>query len=190
MPEETAISEITLAELLTSPKRRRFVIFYVENGGNGTAAAERADFKAPAQEAVRLLKDAKVREAIAQYARLVTRNSGESRETIIDRELNWASSDIGNYFTTTGDVTGQLKNLDQLTKRQRQCIKKLSWNRNGPVLELHDPGRANRHLAEYAGMISKDDDALTPDDAASLIAAAMDRMDELDASSEPQSSGD
>ena len=181
MPEAKTTKGVDLAKLLRSPKRKKFVIAYCENGGNGTAAAESAGFEFPEQEAVRLLKDAKVIEAIEQYSGVVLAVAGETHNTILQRTINRAKSDIGDYFETTGDVTGALKPLHKLTKEQRQCIKKLSWNQHGPVLELHDPSAADAKLAEYMGMTKREDEALTADDAASLIAAAMDRMDAVDA---------
>jgi len=51
------------------PKRRAFVLFYVgESAGNGTDAARRAGYKSPEVEACRMLKDAKVRAAIAKLS--------------------------------------------------------------------------------------------------------------------------
>lgn len=178
--EQLKAVELELAESLTNIKQRKFSMFYVENGGNGTAAAEAAGYANPAQSACQNLKLPKVAAAIKKYAALCTRNNGESRETIIAREVNWASSDIRDYFVDAGDVTGVLKPMSSWTKEQAQCVKKISWNRNGPVLELHDPMRANRNLAEYNGLTVKEDQALNADDAASLIGAAMARMDELD----------
>ena len=196
MADDKSKIEADLAEALTSIKQRKFVMFYVENGGYGTAAAESAGYAAPAVSANNNLKIANVKEQIRKYSALCARNSGESRETILDREVNWANVDPGDYFTSvpvlTADgspvldvsgepiVTREMKPMEELTKRQRQCIKKLSSNRHGPVLEFHDPMRANRNLAEYNGMLSKEDQALSADDAANLIGAAMARMDELD----------
>ena len=198
---DTQKIELELAELLTSVRRRRFVIAYVENGFNGTAAAEKAGFKRAAQSASDCLKSRDVQEAIKQYSAMCARNAGESRETIIDREVNWASGDIRDFFrkvpvladdgTPAADQFGneifteELVPITEWTKAQAQRVKKISWNRNGPVLELHDPMRANRNLAEYEGMLQKEDALLAPEDAASLIAAAMERMAELDA---PESS--
>lgn len=189
-------NELAMAEALTSIKQRKFVQYYVENGGKGTAAAEAAGYGAPAASANDNLKNSTVLEWIERYAALCTRNSGESRETIIGREVNWASVDPGEFYVSVAvlgndgtpilDPSGQpvttleVKPMCELTKAQRQCIKKLANNRHGVVLEFHDPMRANRNLAEYNGLTQKEDQALSADDAANLIGAAMARMDELD----------
>lgn len=191
-------SEILLSmrEALTSIKQRKFVMFYVENGGNGTSAAEAAGYGAAATSAIDCLKNPKIQEQISKYAALCTRNSAESRETIIAREVTWATSDIRDFFykrpllSADGTVstneagedlfTDEMKSILDWTKEEAACVKKISWNRNGPVLELHDPMRANRNLAEYNGLTAKEDAALGADDAAALIAAAMGRMEELD----------
>lgn len=169
--------EKTLAELLRSPKRRKFVIAYCENGGNATAAAESAGFAVPNVEGCRLLKDASVVEAIEKHSKIVATVAGETKDTVLGRIINRANADIGDYFLTTEDTQGVLKSLDLLTKAQRQCIKKLSWNQHGPVLELHDPAQADRDLARLMGLEPRENEALTPDDAASLLAAAFERMD-------------
>lgn len=178
--ESENLDGLSLADLLTYPMQRKFAIAYAENGGLGTKAAETAGYAHPAQEQVRLLKLPNVQEAIRRHTAILLRNANESRETILAREANWAEADIGDYFHETGDMRGALKDLSQLTKLQRQRIKKLSWNRNGPVLELHDPGRANRHLAEYAGMLKQKVSDMTPVEAASAIHDALKAMDEVD----------
>ena len=195
--EQLKATELKLAASLTNIKQRKFAMFYVENGGNGTAAAEAAGYANPAQSACQNLKLPKVVEAIETYSRLCTRNAGESRETIIAREVNWASGDIRDFFvlkavldnegnpsihplTGEAEITEEMIPITEWTKEQAQRVKKISWNRNGPVLELHDPMRANRNLAEYNGLTVKESDALSADDAANLIGAAMARMDELD----------
>lgn len=191
-----------LNELLSSPKRRRFAIAFAENGGNGTKAAETAGFAFPAQEACRLLKFAEVRAAIESHCAVLRSNANESRETILDREANWARSNIKDYFERVPIVnaegeqrinphTGQpmfteeMKPLSSLTDEQAKRIKKLSWNREGPVLELHDPMRANRNLAEYAGMLKQKVSDMTPVEAASAIHDALKDMDEVDGISSP-----
>lgn len=196
MADDNLKFDAELSEALTSIKQRKFVMFYVENGGNGTSAAEAAGYAAPSTAQYDCLKSKKVQEQIKRYAALCTRNSGESRETIIAREVTWATSDIRNFFykrpllnndgtPSTNEAgeplaTDEMKSILDWTKEEAACVKKISWNRNGPVLELHDPMRANRNLAEYNGLTQKDDAALGADDAAALIAAAMGRMEELD----------
>ena len=182
----TGNPEIDLADLLKSPKRRRFCILYVENGGNGTAAAEAAGFAAPAQEAVRLLKDVNIKKTIDRYARVVCSNVGETRDTVIRRESIWASHDIGRVFIDTPESRAEfaaqgIKHPAAMDEETRRCIKKISFNQHGIAsIEFYDAGRANRALAEYLGMTKQEDQSLSAEDAATLISAALGRMDELD----------
>ena len=186
-----------LNEMLGSPLRRKFAIAFAENGGNGTKAAETAGYACPAVEAVRLLKDEKVLAAIERHIVIMLTNASESRETILAREVNWTKGNIQDYFERVpildGDgnqrvspVTGQpmfteeMKAICDLPEPVAKRIRKLSWNREGPVLELHDPGRANRHLAEYAGMLKQKVSDMTPVEAASAIHDALKNMDKVD----------
>jgi hypothetical protein len=195
-------ADIKLNELLASPKRRRFAIAFAENGGNGTKAAETAGFAHPGQEAHRLLKFDSVQAAIEAHLLVLCSNANESRETILDREANWARADMRDYFTRVPILdsegnqaldpyskqpmsTEEMKPVTSLPKHIAQRIKKLSWNRNGPVLELHDPGRANRHLAEYAGMLKQKVSDMTPVEAASAIHDALKEMDKVDGTGAP-----
>lgn len=196
MADNTQKVLIDLADALKSIKQRKFVMFYVENGGNAVSAAEASGYKDASQSAQDCINNPRIQEQIKLYAALCTRNSGESRETIIAREVAWATGDIRSYFyrkpilkddgTPATDEAGneifteELRPITDWSKEEAACVKKISWNRNGPVLELHDPMRANRNLAEYNGLTAKEDAALGADDAAALIAAAMDRMEELD----------
>lgn len=196
---------ISLADVLTYPMQRKFAIAYAENGGLGTKAAETAGYAHPAQEQVRLLKLPKVQEAIRRHSAIVLRNANESRETILGREANWAEADIQDYFervpilkddgtpainSKTGRemFTTEMKDITSLPKHISQRIKKLSWNREGPVLELHDPGRANRYLAEYAGMLKQKVSDMTPVEAASAIHDALKEMDKVDGTGSPDES--
>ena len=198
MTESTNIEEISLADLLTSPKRRKFAVLYAQNGGKGTAAAEGAGFSHPSVEQHRLLKDANVLKAIQRQLRAQMLSHSENRDTIIAREVNWANCDIRGYFrkvliidenglpkidTYSGDkmFTEEMIPITDWTEKQGKAVKKISWNREGPVIEMMDAARANRNLAEYEGMLQKDDNNLTADDAASLIAASMAAMDGTDA---------
>ena len=193
MTTDSAKSEERLASLLRSPKRRKFVIAYVENGGNATSAAEVAGFAVPNVEGCRLLKDASVVEAIERHANIVSNVAGESRDTVLARIRNRANVDPRDYFeiheTASENAEGEititrhetLKNVTSLTKAQAQCIKKITWNTQGfPSIEFHDPSAADRDLARLMGLEPKENEVLSPEDAANLIAAAMGRMDELD----------
>ena len=55
-----------------------------------------------------------------------------------------------------------------------------SFRGHGMKIELHDVAAADRDLARLMGLEPKEQEALSPEDAANLIAAAMERMDELD----------
>lgn len=201
--ENTPITEdeASLVELLRSPKRRKFVLYYVDNGGNATQAALSAGYseKSAHVEGSRLLRDDKVRAAIRRYSQATAAVAGENRNTILDRMINRARFDIRDYFETVpivdehgnprlgaGNiplVTEELKPISNLTREQAARIKKLSWNQHGPVLEFHDPAAADRDLANLLGYTKEDDSSLTAEDAAALIAASLAKMDELDHSS-------
>lgn len=169
-------------DLSFAPLRARFALEYAKNGGNATQAAIAAGYSenSAAQQGSAVLKDDRVQAAIKRHLNALAAVGGESRDTVLAREINWAQADIRDYFTATGDAVAILKPLGQLTDNEARRIKKLSWNQYGPVLELHDPGRANRNLAEYLGLTQKEGNDLTPQDAASLIAAALDAMEETD----------
>jgi hypothetical protein len=201
--ENTPITEdeASLADILSAPKRRKFVIAYVDNGGNGTQAALSSGYpeKSAASQASRMLKDEKVQRAIRRYSQCKAAVAGENRDTILDRMINRARFDIRDYFETVpildqngqhrlgaGNiplVTEELKPMNQLTREQAARIKKLSWNQHGPVIEFHDPAAADRDLANLLGYTKEDDSSLTAEDAAALIAASLAKMDELDHSS-------
>lgn len=199
--ENLDIVEKSLADLLSSPKRRLFVIAYVENGGKITAAAESAGFAHPASQGSRLLKDSKVQEAIARYTTICARVAGETKSTILDRMRNRATFDPRDFFfmrEVTQNVGTEeepeertvlvetLRKINELTKEQAQCIKKVTWNAQGfPSIEFHDPAAADRDLARLMGLEPKENEALTPDEAASLLAAAFDRMDASEERAEP-----
>lgn len=186
--------EKTLAELLSSPKRRKFVIAYCENGGKGTAAAEAAGFAVPDTEACRLLKDAKVLEAIEQHSGVMARVAGESKDTVLSRILNRARGNMQDYFrirpildedgNDTGRFTEEMKLIGELTRDESARIKTFFWTAHGPKIELHDPSAADRDYARLTGMEPRENEALTPDDAASLLAAAFERMDASEAHAE------
>lgn len=180
-------SEARLIQLLRSPKRRKFAIAYVENGGKPTEAAETAGFAAPREEGYRLLRDAAVQEAIEVHANIVGRVSGETRETVLDRIRNRAQANMKDYFrrVQVGDsdvFTDELIPISELPRNAAARIKSLTPTNNGTKIELHDVAAADRDLARLMGLEPKEQENLTAEDAASLIAAALDRMDELDAS--------
>lgn len=191
--------EAKIAEVLTLPMQRRFVMAYVDNGGNGTQAAISAGYaeKAARQQASRLLKKENIQHAIRIYAQCKATVAGENRDTILERMINRARFDIRDYFETVpildehgnprlgaGNiplVTEELKPMNSLSREQAARIKKLSWNQHGPVLEFHDPAAADRDLANLLGYSRREDENLTPEDAASLIAASMEKMREASA---------
>jgi hypothetical protein len=193
--------EARLAEILTAPKQRRFVIAYVDNGGNGTQAAISAGYseRSAASTASRMLKDAKIQAAIVAYSRKKAVVAGENKETILSRMVNRANLDVRDYFVVVPVVddqgqpvlgaggiplaTEEMKRFNDLTPEQGARIKKLSWNQHGPVLEFHDPSQADRDIAQLMGYNKTEGASLDAEDAAQLIAAALDRMDDLDHSS-------
>jgi len=198
--ENTPITEdeANLADVLASVKMRRFVLAYVDNGGNATKAAIAAGYseKTARNQGSRLCQREDIQRAIQIYAQAKAAVAGENKDTILDRMINRARFDIRDYFETVpitdehgnprlgaGNiplVTEELKPMSALTRAQAARIKKLSWNQHGPVIEFHDPAAADRDLADLLGYKKEDNSSLTAEDAASLIAASLAKMDELD----------
>jgi len=198
--ENTPITEdeARLADVLSSVKMRRFVLHYVDNGGNATKAAIAAGYaeNSARQQGSRLLQRDDIKRAIQIYAQAKANVAGENRETILDRMINRAQLDIRDYFVTVpitdehGEqriardglplVTEEMKPFNQLNRAQAGRIKKLSWNQHGPVLEFHCPAQADRDLANLLGYSKEDHSSLSAEDAAALIAASLAKMDELD----------
>lgn len=192
MTDTATSSEARLAELLRSPKRRRFAIAYAENGGNGTQAGEAAGFAHPREEAYRLLQDDAVREAIAVHTNIMCRVAGETRETVFARMIDRANADpcdiwLDNEETRAEFTAAGLKHPADMPRGLRKSIKSISFTQHGPKVDFYPADAADRDIANLMSLFAKEDTALTADDAASLIAAALDRMDELDA---PEHTGD
>lgn len=203
--ESTPITEdeARLADVLASVKMRRFVLAYVNNGGNATQAAISAGYseKTARNQGSRLCQREDIQRAIRIYAQCKANVAGEDKDTILDRMINRANLDIRDYFQTIpivdqdGNprvgaggvplVTEEMKPFNMLTRAQAGRIKKLSWNQHGPVLEFHCPAAADRDLANMMGFAKSEDGALNAEDAASLIGAALHRMDELDHTTRP-----
>lgn len=199
--ENTPITEdeARLGDVLASVKMRRFVIAYVENGGNAKQAAISADYSeaTAANQGSRLLKRDDVQRAIQIYAQVKSNVASENKDTILDRMINRANLDIRDYYNMVpitdehGNprhandgvalVTEEMKPLSSLTRAQAGRVKSLSFTNHGPKLEFHDPAAADRDLANLLGYTRREDENLTPEDAASLIAASMERMREASA---------
>jgi hypothetical protein len=174
--------EATLVELLSSSKRRRFVLNYVDNGGNATKAAVSAGYaeKSAHVEGSRLLKDDKVRAAIRKYSQAKANVAGENRDTILDRMINRAQLDIREYYVTVPIVDTE---GNQRIARDGLPLVTEEMKQQGPELEFHCPAQADRDLANLLGYAKEDHSSLTAEDAAALIAASLAKMDELDHSS-------
>jgi hypothetical protein len=190
---EEANSEARLAALLNTPKQRRFVILYVENGGNATAAAEGAGYSHAAVEGCRLLKNDKVLKAIEHHARTVGHVAGENRDTILGRMIDRANADPTQVWLNDERTRNEfhahgLKHPSELSVELRRSIKSISFTQHGPKIEFYAADAADRDLANIMGYSRREDERLTAEDAAALIAASLDRMDELDHSA-PASEG-
>lgn len=199
--ENTPITEdeARLADVLSSVKMRRFVLHYVDNGGNATKAAISAGYaeNSARQQGSRLLQRDDIQQAIRIYAQAKANVAGENKDTILDRMINRANLDIRDYFMTVPIldqngvqregaggvplVTEEMKPFNLLTRQQGARIKKLSWNQHGPVLEFHCPAQADRDLANLLGYTKTEDTALNAEDAAHLIAASLEQMREASA---------
>lgn len=119
-----------------------------------------------------------VRDVIETELRRMIRATGENEESVVARWSMWADSDVGDYFI--GDY--QLRPLDDLSKEQRQCIKKIKISHNARGdrnvdLELHDQHKANNDLAVMMGLLGKgDNDTTPPEETAHAIQRALQEM--------------
>jgi len=182
---DSAKSDKKLAELLRTGKQRRFVILYVENGGNATAAAEGAGYAVPDVEGCRLLKKDKVLAAIEHHARVVGSVAGENRDTILSRMIHRATADPTEIWLKDKRTRDEfeahgLKHPADLPVELRRSIKSIGFTAHGPKIEFYAADAADRDLANIMGYSRREDERLTAEDAAALIAASLDRMDELD----------
>lgn len=184
--------EERLTSLLRSPKRRKFVIHYVENGGNATLAADAAGYAVGNVEGARLLRDDSVLRAIENHANVVAKVHGENKDTILSRMIDRANVDAADIWLDNAETRAEfaaagLKHPADLEQGLRRSIKSIAFTAHGPKVEFYPADVADRDLANLLGFLKRDDERLGADDAAQLIAAAMERMDELDhASSAPE----
>lgn len=92
----------------------------------------------------------------------------ETAERIIARYANIANCDPGEFFQG-GEMGFEPKPLDQLTKAQRQCIKKLKPSQHGTEIEFHCPMRANDKLAEAKKLFVETETSESADEKAGRI---------------------
>jgi len=138
-------------------KRHKFVRFYVHNGGDAKAAAEKAGFAESTGEAYgpHLLTQAPIRKAIQKLLRDLLRKEGLAEESIIAKWRLWTEGDAYDYVKeefvrpltdNDGEIirneAGQVvmdeqgprvlvaKGPSELTKEQKARVKKISITNN------------------------------------------------------------
>ena len=164
---------------------RREFCYHMARLGDAKKAAEAAGMSPTSGPYLFQLEA--VRRVVEVELRRLLRVSGENEESVIARWSLWADSDVGDYFI--GDY--QLVPLDQLTKEQRQCIKKIKITHNARGernvdLELHDQHKANNDLAVMMGILGKgDNDTTPPEETAASIQRVLQEMNSVNGLQEP-----
>ena len=134
-----------------------------------------------------------------ELARLL-RVAGENEECVIARWSRWADVDIGDFFAIPEAPNGdpnqvidhfEIKPFSQLTKEQRQCIKKIKVTRgaNGRNIEfeVHDAHKANNDLAQMMGLLGRGDtDATPPEELAASIQRTLQEMQNVNGLQQPE----
>jgi hypothetical protein len=175
---------------MLTENKRRFAYQVVTTADVDKAAEFIGIDRATADE---WLNDPDVQAAIAHDTAAAVAVAGESRETIIARMVNWANADIGDYFeqrpvappdpdgNAEPDAGGwfRLKSPGQLTADQRKRIKKIKWTQHGPEIELHDPMRANRDLAEAYAIFENKQEDKRPEDWATQLRELAGEMEKV-----------
>jgi hypothetical protein len=158
---------------------RREFCYHMARLGDAKKAAEAAGMSPTSGPYLFQLEA--VRAVVEKELTRLLRVSGENEESVIARWSMWADSDVGDYFI--GDY--QLRPLDELTKEQRQCIKKIKISHNARGdrnvdIELHDQHKANNDLAVMMGLLGKgDNDTTPPEETANAIQRALQEMNDV-----------
>lgn len=168
-------------------KRRKFVYYFVRNGGHIGKALESAGYAAHSASGGRgdnWWRHAAVQRAINQELRACLQKEGENSETIIARWANLAQANIADYFKMDQDGVLNLIDLDSLSEDQQKRIKKVTATVNqygqNVSLELHDVMKANDRLAEIHGVIRNESSSMSPEEAGEAIRRALTQMDKID----------
>jgi len=156
-------------------KQRRFAYSMVQAGDIG-AAAKAAEVTPELAEQWLLDPDIK---AVIDHDKVAAIDTAtETRERVIARYAAIANADIGDYFMKDTDWS-MMKPIDQLTRTQRLCIKKIKPTQHGVELELYDRLRANDKLAELLGLLADGTGDVSAEDKASQIRNLLQEMEDV-----------
>jgi len=124
-----------------SDKQRAFIETYATNGFNATAAAREAGYAHPSKFAYRLVRNAKIREAIEIRfkERIMT------AEEVLARLTEQARGDIGNYLDDEGNVDFEQLKADG----KAHLVKSISDSKYGKRVEFYSSQRAMEIMGKY-----------------------------------------
>ena len=131
-----------------SPKQRRFVAEYLIDL-NASKAAERAGYsrKTARSQGQRLLTNVDIQTEIQNAATNITKKSEMTAEAVLERLWGIIDSDPGDFF----NEDGTLKDVKQLTERQRKAISSYEIVRRNP--ESGDNATEYVHKVKYLDKI-------------------------------------
>lgn len=132
-------------------RQSSFVYEYMENGGNGTAAAKFAGYAKPAETSSRLLRNVNIQKILKE----AVGRKAMSAEEVLERLGEQARVDIS-AFVRKQVILGAdgveacilSLNWDEIKKRGH-LIKSITATAHGPKLELHDGQTALIHLGKH-----------------------------------------
>ncbi len=143
-----------------TPKQALFVVKYFEL--QNAAAAYREAYHTtrmkPATVYVRACEELKKPHVQAAYEELVAQSRAEcllDKARLVEEWTTQAFTDVLNVF----DNDGKLRPMEQLTREQRACIKRVKRHENGSVeVEFVDRQKALEALSKYLGLFDKADE--------------------------------
>ena len=128
-------------------KQRLWVEAYLgKANGNATEAARIAGFGQPRQAGSRMLSNVVIRALVEK--RVV--EAAMSADEVLQRVTGIAGADIGSFITI--DKKGSWVVDLRKGKGQTNLVRKLRFDKYGPVIELQDPFRAVKLLGEFHGL--------------------------------------
>jgi phage terminase small subunit len=124
-----------------------------------------------------------VRERIAELLKERRQEYAVTEDRVVAEMSRIAFADITELMESFDNGTGiTYKSLDQIPKRLRPVIKKITQGQNGISIELHDKVGAIEQLAKYLGIYEKDNKQKSAP--APQIYLPHNRRDDLDKSSD------
>lgn len=145
-------------------RRKIFVEAYISNGGNGKQAAIKAGFseKTAESQASRLLRDVKVKDAIAQRAEKAAKKYELTTDLVVKSIVQELTFDPAKLY----QAGGQLKDITELDEDTRMALASVEFEQLGsqdaPVFVRKYKWAARQGAREQAmkhlGMFEKDNE--------------------------------